>query len=83
MSQRRRSVSVQVSMTIVFTAITGVHAAAAWAADGGTSAADAGNLADAGSDAGATVDDTCGAQRRGQPSGAGANTAVLFGAGCC
>ena len=67
-------------MTIVFAAITGVHAAAAWAADGGADVADAAD--DAGPDAGQVVDDTCGSQKSGR-NGAGPNAAVLFGAGCC
>ena len=62
-------------MTIVFTAITGIHAAAAWAADGGTTTADAGE------DAGVEDHHTgCGAQTTSQ---LGAPAAVLFGAGCC
>lgn len=69
-------------MTVVFVAITGVHAAAAWASDGGTAIADAGEDADvdAATDGGVAGEDPgvqCGQEQSGPTS------AVLFGAGCC
>jgi hypothetical protein len=79
MNRRPRKISAHISVTIVFTAITGIHAAAAWAADGGTTTADAGQDAADAPDAG-VVDHGCGGLRTSQR---GAPAAVVFGAGCC